>query len=60
MISSKPTKKERRFLKEVGDKIEGRRIRSINLRATKESWLGELRQKKVKLSKLFESKEDKQ
>lgn len=48
----KPTKRERRLLKEIGTRIEGGRIRSDNLRAAKEGWLDELRNKKVKLDKM--------
>ena len=48
---SKSTKKEKRIMKELGTKINGKEATSKNLRIVKEQWIEKLCYKKVKLEK---------
>ena len=50
----KSTKKEKRIMKELGTKMNGKETKSKNLRIVKEQWLDKLFHKKVKLGKDIE------
>ena len=49
-------KREKRIMKELGTKMNGKEATSINLRIVKEQWLDKLRYKKVKLEKYIEKR----
>ena len=52
----KSTKKEKRIMKELGTKINGKEATSKNLRIVEEQWLEKLCYKKVKLEKYIEKR----
>ena len=52
----KSTKKEKRIMKELGTKMNGKEVTLKNLRIDKEQWLDKLRYKKVKLEEYIEKR----
>ena len=52
----KSTKKEKRIMKELGTKMNGKEATSKNLRIVKGEWVDKLRYKKVKLEKYIEKR----